>query len=130
MTVSSSRRSALVPRWTLSTATPYILLTSVAIFSIALSFRLSPALGVIATFSAFFLMALPGVFIGMALFGWNVRQQPESLIFGMPLGLILSGYVALMLGTRRAFRVERTLLRAFDRYVVERSRATHQYLRA
>ena len=98
MTVSSSHRSALVPRWTLSTATPYILLTSVAIFSIALSFRLSPALGVIATFSAFFLMALPGVFIGMALFGWNVRQHPESLIFGVPLGLMLSGYVALMLG--------------------------------
>jgi hypothetical protein len=87
-----------VPRWTLSTATPYILLTSVAIFSIALSFRLSPALGVIATYSAFLLMALPGVFIGMALFGWNVRQQPESLIFGVPLGLVLSGYVALMLG--------------------------------
>jgi hypothetical protein len=98
MTVSSSRRSILLPRWTLSTATPYILLTSVAIFSIALIFRLSPALGVIATFSAFFLMALPGVFIGMALFGWNLRQQPESLIFGVPLGLMLSGYVALMLG--------------------------------
>ena len=98
MTVSSSRRSILVPRWTLSTATPYILLTSVAIFSIALTFRLSPALGVIATFSAFFLMALPGVFIGMTLFGWNVRQHPESLLFGVPLGLMLSGYVALMLG--------------------------------
>ena len=98
MTVSSSRRPPLVPRWTLSTATPYILLTFVAIFAITLSFRLSPALGVIATFSAFFLMALPGVFIGMALFGWNVRQQPESLIFGVPLGLMLSGYVALMLG--------------------------------
>jgi hypothetical protein len=89
-----------VRRWTLSTATPYILLTFVAIFSIALSFRLSPALGVIATFSAFFLMALPGVFIGMALFGWNVRKQPESLIFGVPLGLMFSGYVALMLGYR------------------------------
>ncbi len=98
MTASSSRRLIFVPRWTLSTATPYILLTLVAIFAIALSFWLSPALGVIATFSAFFLMALPGVFIGMALFGWDVRRQPESLIFGVPLGLMLSGYVALMLG--------------------------------
>jgi hypothetical protein len=49
MTVSSSRRPPLVPRWTLSTATPYILLTFVAIFAITLCFRLSPALGVIAT---------------------------------------------------------------------------------
>jgi hypothetical protein len=98
MEVSSLQGSARVPRWTLGSATPYILLTGVAIFTTVLCFRLSPAFGVIATFSAFFLMALPGVFIGMALFGWNVRRQPESLIFGVPLGLMLSGYVALMLG--------------------------------
>jgi len=72
MTDSSSRRSTLVPRWTLSTATPYILLTSVAIFSIALSFRLITGTWSYRHISAFFLMALPGVFIGMALFGWNV----------------------------------------------------------
>lgn len=98
MEVSSSHPPALVPRWTLGSVTPYILLTAVVAFSTVLCFRLSPASGVIATFSAFFLMALPGVFIGMALFGWNVRRQPESLIFGVPLGLMLSGYVALMLG--------------------------------
>jgi hypothetical protein len=87
-----------VSRWTLSTATPYVVLIAVAIFSIVLFLRLSPAIGVIATLTAFLLMALPGVFIGMALFGWNIRRQPESLIFGVPLGVMLSAYVALMLG--------------------------------
>lgn len=84
---------------------PYILLTTVAIFSIVLSFHISPALGVVSTFSAFFLMALPGIFLGMALFGWDVRRQPESLIFGVPLGLMLSGYVTLMLGYLRHWSV-------------------------
>ena len=82
----------------LRSASPYILLAMVAIFSIVLSVRLAPALGVVSTFSAFFLMALPGIFIGIALFGWDLRRHPESLIFGVPIGLMLSGYVALMLG--------------------------------
>ena len=90
--------TAPVSRSRLLSVTPYILLTAVATFSIVLSFRLSPALGVVSTFSAFCLMALPGIFLGMALFGWDVRRQPESLIFGVPLGLMLSGYIALMLG--------------------------------
>lgn len=98
MEISCSHTPAVVPRWRLGSTTPYILLIAVAIFAIVLSFRLSPAVGVLSTYSAFFLMALPGVFIGMALFGWNVRRQPESLLFGVPLGLMLSGYVALMLG--------------------------------
>lgn len=95
---ASPYSAAPVPHSRLWSATPYILLTTVAIFSAVLSFLLSPALGVVSTFSAFFLMALPGIFLGMALFGWNVRRQPESLIFGVPFGLMLSGYTALMLG--------------------------------
>lgn len=98
MEITSSQKTALVQHWILSSATPYVMLTTVAIFSIVLSFRLSPAPGVVSTFSAFILMALPGIFLGMALFGWNVRRQPESLIFGVPLGLMLSGYITLMLG--------------------------------
>jgi len=98
MEVSSSHEVALAPRWTVRTAVPCVSLAAVAILSIGLLFRLSPPLGVIATLSALFLMAIPGVFIGMALFGWNIRRQPESVIFGVPLGLMLSGYVALMLG--------------------------------
>ncbi len=43
-------------------------------------------------------MALPGIFIGMAFFGWDIRQHPESVLFGAPLGLMLSGYVALVFG--------------------------------
>ena len=88
MTVSSSRRPPLVPRWTLSTATPYILLTFVAIFAITLSFRLSPALGVIATFSAFFLMALPGVILDTGqylqsfLHSWSWRRWQDFMPCG------------------------------------------------
>lgn len=98
MEVSSPYASAPVSRSRLGSITPYYLLTVAAIFLIVLSFWLSPALGVVATFSAFALMALPGIFVGMAVFGWDVRRQPESLIFGVPLGLMLSSYVALMLG--------------------------------
>jgi hypothetical protein len=91
---------ALVPvsRSRLWSVTGYILLPCASIFSIVLLFRLSPAPGLWTTLLAFLLMALPGVFVGMAVFGWNFRRQPESLIFGVPLGLMLSGYVALMLG--------------------------------
>lgn len=95
---SGWRMSAPVRRWRLGTARPCILLTAVAILTVVLCFRLSPSLGVMATLSALILMALPGVFMGMALFGWDVRRQPESLLFGVPLGWMLSGYLALMLG--------------------------------
>lgn len=87
-----------VPRSQLRLKFPFVLLTAVAILAGALLFRLSPARGVAISLSAFLLMALPGAFIGLALFGWNLRRQPESLIFGVPLGVALSSYVALMLG--------------------------------
>lgn len=98
MQVSSSYKSNSVLRSHFLSTLPYILMATVVAYSIFLSFWLSPAPGVLATFFAFFLMALPGIFIGIALFGWNIRRQPESLIFGVPVGLMLSGYVALMLG--------------------------------
>ena len=37
----------------------------------------------------------------------------------------LKGYVAMMLGVGRAFRVEQTLLRAFDRYVIQKNHTGH-----
>ncbi len=70
----------------------------VAVYTIAISFWLSPTSGVVATYSAFAMMSLPGVFIGLVLFGWDIKRHPESLVFGVPLGLMLSGYIALMLG--------------------------------
>jgi len=79
-------------------AVPYILFVAAGALSAVLCVRLSPLLGVFATVSAFILMALPGVFAGMAIFGWDIRNQPESLLFGVPIGLMISGYVALMIG--------------------------------
>lgn len=79
-------------------AVPKILVAAAAIYAIALCLWLSPIYGVVATYSTFAMMSLPGVFIGIALFGWDIKRHPESLIFGIPLGLMLSGYVALMLG--------------------------------
>ena len=95
---SSSHRPALASRPKLPPAAPLILLAAVSILTVVLCLRLSPATGVLATIAAFFLMALPGALIGMAVFGWDVRRQPEALIFGAPLGLMFSGYTALMLG--------------------------------
>ena len=98
MAVDSTCVPATVPRLRLQLSASSALLAAAAIFLCALLFRLSPVRGVAITLSAFLLMALPGVLIGIALFGSNLRQQPESLIFGAPLGLALSGYIALMLG--------------------------------
>ncbi len=98
MVVSCTHEQVRAARWSLSTAVSGVLLAAAAIFAGVLCFHLSPALGVLSTVASFVLMALPGVFIGMGLFGWDVRRQPESVIFGVPLGLMLSGYTALMLG--------------------------------
>jgi len=40
------------------------------------------------------LFALPGIFVGMALFGTDLVRHPESLIFGAVFGIALSDYSA------------------------------------
>src|SRR5579863_4128587 len=50
------------------------------------------------TLFAFALMALPGIGLGLGLFGWDVRQHPESVFFGAVIGIALSGFISLLIG--------------------------------
>lgn len=95
---ASPSESALLRHSRAWTRVPSISLVFVVLYSVFLSLWLAPIGGVVATYLAFIVMALPGIFVGLALFGWNVREHPESVIFGAPIGLMLSGYLALMSG--------------------------------
>ena len=52
---------------------------------------------ILSTLSTMLVFSLPGVFIGMALFGKPVQTRPESLIFGLAIGLALSEFTVLLL---------------------------------
>jgi hypothetical protein len=72
--------------------------TLIAVFVVLLLFlvfKLAPPAAVVSIVLTTGLFALPGIPVGMALFGRRIWQNPETLIYGTIIGFALSGFAAL-----------------------------------
>lgn len=69
----------------------------------------SPA-AVLVTGAAVCVFMLPGIFVGMTLFGRRFLRNPESLIFGAVIGIALSDYSAVAVGYLFQWSTEKVLL--------------------
>src|SRR5579864_9500349 len=70
----------------------------VLVYFTVLGRSVAPTSALLWTVAGFVLLACPGIFIGLALFGWDIPQHPESVIFGSVIGIALSSFVALLIG--------------------------------
>ncbi len=67
--------------------------------------RIASLEGILYVGATLLVFALPGLFVGMALFGRRFYKRPESLIFGAAIGIALSEFQALAIGYMFAWSV-------------------------
>jgi hypothetical protein len=75
-----------------------------------LVFSLASPAAVLYTGAAICLFILPGIFVGMTLFGKRFLKNPESLIFGAIFGIALSDYSAIAAGYLFQWSAEKVLI--------------------
>jgi hypothetical protein len=76
---------------------------------LALSHYVAPDQAILFVGCTVLLFMLPGLPVGFALFGTDVRSRPESLFFGGALGIGMSGYGALIVAANTGWSIRNIL---------------------
>lgn len=70
-----------------------------------LAIRVGTLSGLFVTTATLFFFAIPGIFVGLTLFGSKVLRNPEGIIFGSVIGLAVSAYCTMAIGYLRGWSV-------------------------